>query len=92
MHPIRRGAEELARRYRDTLLNSPGLSCQPVSSDIAGEAARLRANYNLRTPDAIHLATAINTGASHFLTNDSFLPAIPSIQILILGRLLQLPP
>lgn len=92
VQPIRRGAKELARRYRDTLLNSPGMSCQAVSSDIAEKAAGLRANYNLRTPDAIHLATAINAGASHFLTNDSFLPSIPSIQILILGQLVHLPP
>lgn len=91
VEPIRRGDEELARRYRDTLLNSPGMSCQAVSSDIAEEAAKLRAVHNLRTPDAIQLATAIKAGASSFLTNDSFLPAIPSIPILILGRLVHLP-
>ena len=92
VQPIRRGDVGLARRYRDILLNSPGMSCQAVSSDIAEEAARLRAVYNLRTPDAIQLATAIRSGASHFLTNDSFLPPIPLMQILILDQLVPLPP
>ena len=85
VQPLRRGAVELARRYRDILLNSPGLSCLEVSSDVAEDAARLRATYNLRTPDAIQLATAIRSGASTFLTNDKFLPSIPSIRFLILG-------
>jgi predicted nucleic acid-binding protein len=33
-------------------------------------AARLRAQYNLRTPDALHVATARNEGAEWLVTND----------------------
>ena len=87
VQPIRRGSEELAYQYRQILLNAANLSCEAVTCEVAEEAARLRAAYNVRTPDAIQLATAIRRGASSFLTNDSFLPAIPSIQILILDQL-----
>lgn len=92
VHPFRRGDAVLAQQYRDILLNSNGITCVALSSDIAEKAARLRAAYNLQTPDAMQLATARLSGASSFLTNDSFLPSIPSVQILILGRLVHLPP
>ena len=37
---------------------------------VAKEGARLRARYGLRTPDALHLATALVHRATAFLTND----------------------
>jgi predicted nucleic acid-binding protein len=87
VQPFRRAAGDLARQYRDIILSSDGLSCVDLSSEIAENAARLRAQYNLRTPDAIQLATAIRSGASSFLTNDKFLPSISSIRLLILDNL-----
>lgn len=92
VQPFRRDADELASQYQQVLLNSPGLSCVEVSSYIAEEAARLRASYNLRTPDAIQLATAIKTArtpdSTYFLTNDSFLTSVPDIEILVLDQLI----
>ncbi len=41
----------------------------------------------LRTPDAIQLATSIGSGASSFLTNDSRLPSLPQLKVLVLNRL-----
>jgi len=41
--------------------------------EIAREAARLRASYRLRTPDALLVATALVEGAKGFLTNDQAL-------------------
>ena len=54
----------------------------------AEQAARLRADYNIRTPDAIQINTALSAGASHFFTNDIRLPEIPSIQILSIDALI----
>jgi predicted nucleic acid-binding protein len=42
----------------------------PVSEPIAVEAARLRAVYRLRTPDALHVATALAGRADVLVTND----------------------
>ena len=86
VQPFRRGNLGLANEYRDILLNS-SIRCLPTSIEIAEEAARLRATYNLRTPDAIQLATAIQSGATSFLTNDSFLTSVPNLKILILDQL-----
>ncbi|WP_273698707.1 PIN domain-containing protein [Syntrophothermus sp.] len=41
---------------------------------IAVRSAQIRAEYRLRTPDAIQLATAIESQATLFVTNDLKLP------------------
>ncbi|WP_232317124.1 type II toxin-antitoxin system VapC family toxin [Anabaena sp. CA = ATCC 33047] len=66
VYPLRQGNTRLAQQYRDILFNSQGLTTIEVFPDIAETAAQLRANYNLRTPDAIQMATAIRGGASFF--------------------------
>lgn len=42
----------------------------PVDAPVARLGAVLRATYGLKTPDALHLATAIASGASRFVTNN----------------------
>jgi predicted nucleic acid-binding protein len=87
VHPFRHGDTVLAQQYRDILLNAKGLTTLLLSQDIAEEAARLRAAHNIRTPDAIQMATATYAGASFFLTNDSRLPSLPGLKVLILDEL-----
>lgn len=51
------------------------LAILDVNREIALLAAKLRAEYpSLRAPDAIHLASAINSGADIFITTDKRLP------------------
>jgi predicted nucleic acid-binding protein len=83
VHPLRSNNRPLAEEYRDILLNSKLMTVE-VSSTIAEQAARLRAAYNIRTPDAIQISGALNAGATHFLTNDIRLPEIADIRILTL--------
>ncbi|PKB67419.1 MAG: twitching motility protein PilT [SAR202 cluster bacterium Io17-Chloro-G4] len=87
IHPLRQRDAELARQYREILLNSPGIFCVPLSAEVAEKAAQLRSEHNLRTPDAIHLATAYIHSAAHFLTNDSTLPNVPEVQLIVLDNL-----
>lgn len=87
VHPFRNGDTQLVRQYRDILLNAEGLTTILLSQDIAEEAARLRAAHNVRTPDAIQIATAIHEGASCFLTNDTRLPSLPGLKVLVLDEL-----
>ena len=87
VHPMRRGDQKLAHRYRDLLYNSQGLTTISLSQEIAEEAARLRATYKLLTPDAIQMATASKAAASFFLTNDIRLPSLPGLQVLVLDKL-----
>ena len=87
VHPFRHGNTMLAQQYREILLNASHVATIPLSCAIAEESARLRARYNIRTPDAIQMATAIRADASFFLTNDSHLPTIPELRVLVLGEL-----
>ena len=89
VHPLRQNNTELASKYRDILLNSNGFACVPLSPKIAEGAAELRSQYNVQTPDAIQLATAILEGASFFFTNDARLPSSPALQLLIVDELKQ---
>jgi len=83
VHPLRQGNHRLAEDYRRILLQADHISTLAVSEAIAEEAAQLRAQHNLRTPDAIHLATAITSGASSFITNDVRLGGLPIPKILV---------
>ncbi len=87
IHPLRSGNIELARQYREILCDREDLVILPVSSEIAEIAARLRATYNCRTPDAIQIATAMSAGAAFFFTNDTGLSTITEIEMLILDEL-----
>jgi predicted nucleic acid-binding protein len=86
IHPFRNNNITLASEYRDILLRS-NLIMMDITSSISENAAQLRAIYNLRTPDAIQIATAQYAEASYFLTNDIRLPRIEGIEILMLDNL-----
>lgn len=55
---------------------------------IADMGARFRAEYSLRTPDAIQAATALNGGASGFVSNDPAFRRIEGLEVTILDDLL----
>lgn len=59
-------AESVLRLLR----SFPNLRILDITPEISTVAARLRARYGLRTPDAIHAATALAAGADVLVTND----------------------
>lgn len=87
VHPIRNQNQILKQRYFDILLNSPNFFTNSVTAKVAETAAELRAGYNLRTPDALQIATALENGCDAFLCNDNGLKRITELQILILDDL-----
>lgn len=52
------------------------------------DAARLRATTKLKTPDALHLATAQGASCALFITNDSGFRGIAGLPLVILDDLL----
>ena len=85
--PLSKGNSNLVREYRDILVDSEDYTLVPVSFEIAIRAAELRARYNLRTPDSVHVATALETGCDALLTNDADIKRIRDIPILVLDDL-----
>ncbi|MBX3335903.1 MAG: PIN domain-containing protein [Nitrospira sp.] len=78
---------ERERAYLQILQPSASLQIVPVTRDVLITAARLRAETNMKLPDAIHAATAQITACSHFLTNDAQVKTIPGLTILSLTDL-----
>jgi predicted nucleic acid-binding protein len=85
--PVKLNNANLEQEYRDILLNSGGFRLLPVSARIAEAAASLRARYNLRTPDALHVATAIDAQSDAFLTNDKAIKRVTDIMVWTLDEL-----
>lgn len=85
--PIQAGHALYEQEYRDMLLNTAYVTTLPVSVAIADRAAHLRAQYRLRTPDALHVATAILSGCDAFLTNDQGLKRVREVHVLVLDEL-----
>jgi predicted nucleic acid-binding protein len=50
-------------------------------------AARLRAKYNLRLPDALQMAAAISSGCDAFLTNNAQLERVTESKVLVIDAL-----
>jgi len=69
------------------MFQMPNLTAYPIDEVIAEEAAKLRASYNLKMPDALIAATAIVMGADVLLTNDYKLSTIKEIPVVRLDEL-----
>jgi predicted nucleic acid-binding protein len=85
--PIRDGDIATENIYRTRLLYSRNLTTLAVLPVIAERAAALRANYRLRTPDALQIATALHAQCEAFLTNDRGLLRVTDLAVLILEDL-----
>ena len=84
VHPLRLGDEVLVEKYREILLSSDGLTTFEILHEVSELAARLRAKYSIRAPDAIQIAVGILYHASFFLTNYPNLRKVPEIKVLFL--------
>ena len=71
---LRKPEPELVARHAALLSD---LSCvfHPISRSVAERAAALRASHRLKPLDALHVATALVAGCTHFATNDRRLGA-----------------
>ncbi|MBI4860360.1 MAG: PIN domain-containing protein [Candidatus Riflebacteria bacterium] len=84
--PYRSGLNQLVADY-EAFLGLPGIQLVPVSRAILREAARLRASVpRLRSPDAIHAATALLHGVASFVTNDPVFRAVPGLHLVLLDE------
>lgn len=89
--PLKAGDTAKATFSAD-LWNRPGASLLPITQDILREAARLRATIpGLKTPDALHTATALLHGCTLFVTNDTGFRRVPDLPLAILDDILAAP-
>ena len=61
----------------------------PATLAIWEDAARIRATTGLKTPDALHAASALQAGCALFLTNDSDYRRVQGLPITVLDDLVE---
>jgi len=84
VYPQRQGRQDLVETYERALLHSQQVRMLPVDTDLARRSVVLRAQYNVRVPDALQIAAAMAAGATAFVTNDQMLARVQTIQVLLL--------
>ncbi len=82
--PLREGNAALASLYRTVLLGTAGFSALPITRSILESAAQLRAAHQLKSPDAIHAATALAHGSKLFVSNDTGFRRVPGLPVAVL--------
>jgi predicted nucleic acid-binding protein len=83
VQPLRNADDRLLTEY-DAFFSRERLILSTVTADIIERATDLRARYNFKTPDAIHLATAIEENVDLFLTGDEKLSRCAEVKVEVL--------
>lgn len=84
VQPFAKRQQDRITTFEQFLLSLPNTDLIPPSYSVTKEAARLRAKYMIRTPDALLISTALGEKAEAFLTNDSRLRGLKGEGITIL--------
>ena len=80
--PFRNRDSTRAGQFRDLIEATGAFEIVPTSRQTYIRASLYRAVHGLKTPDAIHVATAVEAGCGAFLTNDKALKAPQQIEML----------
>lgn len=77
--PFKRGDEALARRYRAVLASWQVVE---LTAELAEQAARLRAQLNLKLADAIQAASALAINADALVTHDRDFSKVSALRVI----------
>jgi predicted nucleic acid-binding protein len=67
--PMRDGNQALLQDFDDYFANTI-VEIFPLTRDVVDLATEIRAQYNFKTPDSLHLAAAVISNCDIFMTND----------------------
>lgn len=85
VQPLSKGRKDVARKYEAMLMNFPNLEVVDLDRGVIRQAARLRAEYRIRPPDALQAAASLLHGARLFITNDHRLERLQGeLEVIIL--------
>jgi predicted nucleic acid-binding protein len=88
VRPLRDSNAELLQLYQELLSGNAFLAVDAISGAMIDQAARLRARLGLRLADALHVASAMESGCDAFLTADRQLAVCGNdIEVLLLADL-----
>ena len=81
--PLREGDTIVEMLFR-ALFDAKEVRLIPTTRPLWEEAARLRAETGLKTPDALHAAAALHAECTLFVTNDNDFRRIESLAVVVL--------
>ena len=84
----RDGDEHRVDTFYGLLSTYPNLQWIAPDLEVADLAAKLRARYRLRTPDALQAATALRAQATGLITNDPVFARIEELETVVLDQIL----
>ena len=85
--PLKSGDTALANAY-EQLFQQAQTRLLPITHATLRRAAQLRATTKLKTPDALHAATALDASCALFVTNDVGFRVVPGLPLVVLDDLL----
>lgn len=88
VQPYRDSGQQMVDEFHARLTTFPNLEWIEPNLEVADIAARIRATYGLRTPDALHAAAAVHARATGLVTNDPVFQRVEGIETLVLDHLL----
>ena len=80
VHPYRDGDIDQVNLVYSLVTTFPHLEWHPPTLGVADDAARLRAMYRMKTPDAIQAATALAAHATAIVANDAVFRRVPGLE------------
>ncbi len=89
--PIELNDARLQRVFRRVLYNTKNVVAAPLTRSVLERAAALRAATRLKTPDALHAATALDAGCALFVTNDPAFRRVPHLPVVVLREVVNAP-
>jgi len=84
--PLKVGDATTATLFRTVLKHTPDVQMLPITQSVLEAAANLRATLGLKTPDAIHVATALLNNSMLFVTNDSTFRRVTDLNVTLLNE------
>ncbi len=86
--PLREGDTVLEQLFR-ALLHAREVRLIPATLSLWEHAVRLRTTTGLKTPDALHAATALDVASTLFVTNDGDFRRVEGLPVVVLADLLR---
>lgn len=83
--PVAVGDFLLQQAFR-SFLSAREIKLIPITASILETAVSLRATYKLKTPDAIHAATALAMDCRMLITNDAVFERVPNLSVVVLDK------
>ena len=84
-----RECEEVVEMLLRSMFDAHEVSLIPATRQLWEDAARIRADTGLRTPDALHAATALGAGCALFVTKDTDFRRVQGLPVVVLDDLIE---